>query len=204
MQASGKNSTHILGWMALVVAFSFGFTDEPEHAPLTLDYIHYHVNDAQAARKFFIGHFQAHPLAKPDKNPLPFVEYLEVRPGQASIAISPRGPFPGLNMQDPARWRRTPIRMDANTPPAYGVHWLALRTENLKLALQSLDRQGVKIAAAEAQVPGEPHAKAAVVWGPEFTRILIIQRGGEKKQETLYGIDHLLILVEDLPENVRF
>lgn len=32
----------------------------------------------------------------------------------------------------------------------------------------------------------------------------MVQRGGEHRQPTAYGIDHLLILVEDLEKNVRF
>lgn len=111
-----------------------------------LDTIHYFVNDARKAREYFTRHFGVKTLAKPEKNPLQFVEYLEVRPGQAAIAISPRGPYPGLH-QDIPRWKRGPTEIPpANrpAPPTYGVHWLALRTESLKLAVQSLEKQGLK------------------------------------------------------------
>jgi hypothetical protein len=188
----------------LLTLCAFLSSDEPPQTPIMLDNIHYYMNDAKAAREFFIKHFQAQPLAKPEKNPLPFVEYLEVRPEQASIAISPRGPFQGMHMQDPARWKRQSIHMTPQTPPAYGVHWLALRTESLKYALRSLEEQGVKIAQYEVTIPGEPMTKAAVVWGPEHTRILIVQRHREHNKETLYGIDHLLILVDNLAENIKF
>ncbi len=183
---------------------SFLSADEPANPPIMLDNIHYYVNDAKAAREFFARHFLAQPLAKPDKNPLPFVDYLEIRPEQASIAISPRGPYPGMHMQDPMRWKRQSVRMTAQTPPAYGVHWLALRTESLKFALRSLQEQGVKILEEDVRIPGDPTAKAALIWGPEYTRILIVQRNRERSKETLYGIDHLLMMVDNLSANVTF
>lgn len=179
-------------------------SDEPPQMPIMLDNVHYYVNDAKAAKEFFIKYFQGQPLAKPEKNPLPFVEYLEIRPEQASIAISPRGPFQGMHMQDPGRWKRQSIRMTSQTPPSYGVHWLALRTENLKLALHSLEEQGLKVVDSDVSIPGEPTAKAAAIWGPEYTRILIVQRHREHNKETLYGIDHLLIMVENLSDNIKF
>ena len=185
---------------------AFSLSDGSAPPPIMLDTIHYFVNDARKAREFFTKHFGMRVLAKPEKNPLQFVEYLELRPGQASIAISPRGPYPGLH-QDIPRWKRSPAEaLPANRlpPPAYGVHWLALRTENLKFAVQSLEKQGLKIADGDVRIPGEPSAKAAVFWGPERTLVTIVQRSGEHRQSTIYGMDHLLILVRNLEENVRF
>lgn len=187
-----------------LICCAFIPTDQPETPPIMLDNIHYFVSDPKAAKEFFVKHFQAKPLARPDKNPLSFIDYLEVRPEQASIAISPRGPYQGMYMQeDPIRWKRTSVKVSAKTPPTYGVHWLALRTESIKYSLKSLEAQGVKVISTEVDIPGES-SKAAMIWGPEYTRIVIIQRNREKSQETLYGIDHVMLLVENLEKNINF
>ncbi len=191
-------------WCILLITCASVPADEPCHMPIMLDTIHYYMNDAKAAKEFFVEHFQAQVLAKPERNPFPFIDYLEIRPEQASIAISPRGPFQGMHGQDPGRWQRQSVSVSVDTPPTYGIYWLALRTESLKHALRSLAEQGVKIADPEVEIPGEPHTKAAAIWGPECTRILIVQRSRERSEETIYGLDHLLFLVENLSENAKF
>lgn len=189
-----------------IVLCAFVSSDEPS-PPIMLDTIHFFVDDAGKATEFFTKHFDGQLLAKPEKNPLPSVEYIELRPGQASIAISPRDTYPGMHHPNMARWRRSPAESQpAKKPmqPVYGVHWLALRTENLKLAVQSLEKQGLKIAGRDVRLPGDPAVKAVSFWGPGYTLITVVQRSGERRQYTPYGIDHLLILVRDLPENIKF
>lgn len=169
--------------------------------PIMLDEIHYYINDRAATNAFFKQHFGAKAMMEETSNPFQFIDFLNVRPGQGTINISARGPFPGIQVGDPKRWEREVITPSASLPPQYGVHWVAFETKNLKKTIKRMTADGVGWGDKNFQLPGLPSTKAAWCWGPDYNRIVLVEN---KKASTDFGIHHLRLLVKNLPDNLRF
>ena len=184
---------------ALVVS-SFAQSDIE---PIMLDDIHYYMSDRDSTNRFFIRHFGARPMAQQPQNPFQFIDFLLVRPGQSTINISARGPFPGMRVRDPKRWNRTQIAPSPDLPPMYGMDWLAFCTQNLDVAIAKLKSEGIIFINENFKLPAEPEARAALLWGPDYNRIVIVERKNDNSI-TPFGIDHLQYIVEDLAANIKF
>ncbi len=182
---------------------AFGAAAQDDIAPIMLDDIHYYMSDRDSTNRFFIKHFGARPMAQQPINPFQFIDFLLVRPGQSTINVSSRGPFPGMRVRDPKRWNRTQIEPSPDLPPMYGMYWLAFSTKNLKKAIAKLKKGGIVFINENFKLPAEPSAKAAVLWGPDYNRIVIVERKNDSGI-TPFGIDHLQYIVEDLEANIKF
>lgn len=186
----------------LAVISLYAFAQNPLE-PIMLDDIHYYMSDRDSVNRFFIKHFGARPMAQQPVNPLRFIDFLLVRPGQSTINVSARGPFPGMRVRDPKRWNRTVIEPSPDLPPMYGMHWLAFCTKDLAQAVSKLKNEGIIFIEEQFRLPSEPEAKAAMLWGPDYNRIVIVERPDDSGI-TPFGIDHLQYIVEDLEANIRF
>lgn len=167
-----------------------------------LDDIHYYVYDRVKMNDFLIKNFKAKAMKEVSDNPLTFIDFLEVRNGQSTLNISPKGPFEGMKVADPKRWEKESVTPSPDNNLFYGVHWLALTTKNLKETLKLLKANGVQI---ENEAVDFPYAggKCASIWTPEYSRILLIERKNDIGKSD-FSIDHLLILVTELDKNIKF
>ncbi|MCS6968564.1 MAG: VOC family protein [Cytophagales bacterium] len=189
-----------LSWSLLLVLNGVA---QKRRQPIMLDDIHYYVSNRDSANRFFIQHFGARPMAQQPTNPLQFIDFLLIRPGQSTINISGRGPFPGMRVRDPKRWNRTVVEPSADLPPMYGMDWLAFCTKDLQAAIRQLKANGVIFISENFKLPAEVDVPAAMIWGPDYNRIVIVER----KQDsgiTPYGIDHIHYMVENLEANIQF
>ncbi|MCS7018792.1 MAG: VOC family protein [Cytophagales bacterium] len=193
--------TYLCTFLALMI--SMGVIAQSPLEPIMLDDIHYYMSDRDSTNRFFIKHFGARPMAQQPINPFQFIDFLLVRPGQSTINISARGPFPGMRVRDPKRWSRTQVEPSPNLPPMYGMDWLAFCTKNLKKAIAQLKKEGIIFINEKFKLPAEPNAKAALLWGPDYNRLVIVERKNDSGI-TPFGIDHLQYIVEDLEANIRF
>ncbi len=179
--------------------------------PVLLDDIHYYVSDRNAAEEFFTGFFGARVMPHPGPKPLEFVTFLSLRPGEGTIGISPRGPFPGIHVDDRNRWKREIIEPSEELPPTYGVFWLGIRTPTLIETLTRLEIEGMKVTQRMLSLPHDFLARAVLVEGPDFNRIALVERRDQqvsKPHERVawgdFGVDHLLLLVKSAKENEIF
>jgi catechol 2,3-dioxygenase-like lactoylglutathione lyase family enzyme len=170
-------------------------------APIMLDEIHYYINDRAATNAFFKQYFGAKAMMEETSNPFQFIDFLNIRPGQSTINISARGPFPGIAVGDPKRWEREVIAPSPTLPPQYGVHWVAFEVKNLKKTMKRMAANGVVWGDKAFAMPGQPDVKAAWCWGPDYNCIVLVEN---KKATTDFGIHHLRLLVKSLPDNLRF
>lgn len=182
---------------------ALGAIAQSDIEPIMLDDIHYYMSDRDSTNNFFIKHFGARPMAQQPVNPFQFIDFLLVRPGQSTINVSSKGPFPGMRVRDPKRWNRTQIEPSPDLPPMYGMDWLAFCTKNLKKAIAKLKKEGIVFINEKFRLPGDPAAKAAMLWGPDYNRIVIVERKNDSGI-TPFGIDHIQYMVEDLEANVKF
>jgi catechol 2,3-dioxygenase-like lactoylglutathione lyase family enzyme len=176
---------------------------QSERAPVMLDDIHYYMSDRDSTNRFFIQHFGARPMAQQPTNPFAFIDFLLVRPGQSTINVSARGPFPGMRVRDPKRWNRELVPPSADLPPMLGMHWLAFGTKNLKKAVAKLEQGGVKFVTKKLKLAHDPKAKAALCWGPDYTLIAVVERKADSGI-TPFAIDHLQYLVDNLDAHLKF
>jgi catechol 2,3-dioxygenase-like lactoylglutathione lyase family enzyme len=77
-----------------------------------------------------------------------------------------------------------------------------MSTPNLKENLKSLTNNGVEIAPLSEKIKlgNKKSSKLTLVWGPDYNRIMLV----EHKKTVGHRIDHLLLLVSDLPANLKF
>jgi catechol 2,3-dioxygenase-like lactoylglutathione lyase family enzyme len=176
---------------------------EQGSAPLLLDDIHYYFSDLEGAVEFFKRHFGAREGVHPGE-PIDFITFLVFRPGEGSINLSPKGPFAGVGLRAEERWlKREVVEPSSDAAPYYGVHWLALKTPSLGEALDRLESEGVTIVDLDWTLPAEPESRAALLWGPDFNRIVIVERPEMDGGVSRFGIDHLELLVSDLDATAR-
>ncbi len=176
-------------------------TETDSLQPIMLDDIHYYTLDRQKTNQFFIQNFGAKPMQGSGENPLSFIDFLQIHPEQSTINVSAQGPFPGIAVVDSSRWEREVVKPSPNLPPMYGVHWLALSTSDLAKTTEQLKANGVEFISEDFNLPNDSKAKAIAVWGPDYNRVIVLEKPA---QDTPYRIDHLMILVENLDENVKF
>jgi catechol 2,3-dioxygenase-like lactoylglutathione lyase family enzyme len=172
-------------------------------APIMLDDIHYYSIAHPQMKAFFIKHFGAKVMREQPLNPLSFIEFLAISPTQSTINLSPKGPFEGVRVGDPKRWEKETITPSAALPAMYGVHWLALSTNDLAKSLTTLEANGVTIASKNFALPGQPQAKAAAIYTPDFNLLVLVERR-DAKLTTPYAIDHIQLLVGSVADNVKF
>jgi catechol 2,3-dioxygenase-like lactoylglutathione lyase family enzyme len=195
--------------IGLVVASS-AFAAEPAKpiavdklAPIMLDDIHYYSVAHPQMKAFFIRHFGAKPMREQPLNPLTFIDFLAISPTESTINLSPKGPFEGIRVGDPKRWEKSVVPPSPTLPAMYGVHWVALSTNDLTKALATLEANGVTVAARNFMLPGQPRAKAASVYTPDFNLLVLVERR-DAKLNGGFGIDHIQLLVKSVAENVKF
>jgi catechol 2,3-dioxygenase-like lactoylglutathione lyase family enzyme len=172
-------------------------------APIMLDDLHYYSVKSEELTRFFTGTMGAKRMREISANPLGFIRFYLLSPGQATVNISPKGPFPGIFVGDPKRWEKETVPPAPDLPPMYGVHWLAFSTRDLAGALERMARDGVHIVSRNFSLPTEPGAKAAAVYTPDFNLVVLVERRGTNAK-TDFAIDHLQLLVRDVPANVKF
>ncbi len=164
--------------------------------PLILDNMHYYVQDRVATRRFFQENFQAQ-VAQQQAPALKFMDFLILNPEQGTINISGRGPFEGIAVGDLSKWEKEIVKPAPDLPPTYGVYWIALKTRDLDKAIQSLKAHQVEFISEDFPLPSEPNVPAAMLWTPDYERIVMIERSAYEGK-TPYALDHLLLLVSDL------
>jgi catechol 2,3-dioxygenase-like lactoylglutathione lyase family enzyme len=195
----------LLAYGTLLIILSISAYLHPsQRAPLPLlfDHIHYYVTDRRAAEAFFIERFAAQVIPLPGPRPLEFVTFLNLRAGEGTISISPRGPFKGI----PARGGvGEAIEPKEDSPPIHGVYWLALRTSSLNRTLTRLEIEGVRVTQRTLRMPHDMFARAVMIEGPDFSNIALVERRdtqGSKRGERVvwgeFGIDHIMLLVPDV------
>lgn len=170
--------------------------------PLLFDDIRYFVSDRTAANSFFKTNFGAKALKEQPVNPVNFIDFLELRNGQVTLNISGPGPFEGVTGSDPKRGPRELVKPKANQY-VYGMHWLALSTRSLESTLKTLAMRRVPIAAIPAKLPFEPSARSIVVYGPDMSLVLLVERPSDPGP-TPFGVDHIQLLCEDVAANEKF
>jgi len=166
-----------------------------------LDDVHYYTLDREACNQFFETNYGTRAMLEDSSNPFQFIDFQLVKSGQSTINISKQGPFPGIKVGDPKRWERTLIQPSPNNPPRYGIHWLALGTQNLDAQISKLKGNGVKFIDENVKLP-HSNQKAALCYGPDYNLILNVESRGLGENE--YGVDHLMLLVKDLEANINF
>ncbi len=144
-------------------------------------------------------------------NPLRFVTFLSLRAGEGTINFSPRGPFPGVRVGEYESWAREVIEPAEDLPPRYGVHWLGIRALLMNRTLTRLEVEGVRVTQRMLSLPHDILARAAMVEGPDFTQIVLVERKPQSNPGANnkaiwgdFGIDHLLLLVKSAKENETF
>lgn len=175
--------------------------------PILLDDIHYYVSDStvrKVAVNYFKTFFKGRAMAEQAMNPMPFNDYISLRPEEATITISTSGPFLGINEDNPKRWLREKVKPSASNPPMYGVHWVAFNTKNIRKTVVKLLKAGYHFAMEDFTLPTEPEVNAVAMYGFDFNIIVLVERPKMKKMKTEFGIDHLQLLVHNLEENVKF
>lgn len=183
-----------------IKAQKFRDTLNPE-IPIMLDDIHYYTLDREACNTFFKTNFNAKAVKEDGPNPFRFIDFLRISKNQSTINISSGGPFPGIKVGDPKRWERETLQPSKANPPMYGVHWLALNVSSLSKARTELESSGVEIINPDYKLP---HTKepALLCYGPDYNYIVVVENSMVSPSE--YKIDHLLILVENLEDNIAF
>ncbi|MCI0339029.1 MAG: VOC family protein [Acidobacteria bacterium] len=203
--------------LALVFAFVFILTSvfalqpRTKPAPVLLDDIRYYVSDRRAAEEFFTNILAARVMPHPGTKPLEFITFLSLRPGEGTINISPLGPFAGVTPGSLNRWELEVIEPEIDLPPMYGVYWLGIRTSFLNQTLTRLEIEGVRVTQRMLSLPHDILARAAMVEGPDFNQIALVERKLSQRQAANdksvwgdFGIDHLLLLVKSARENEVF
>jgi catechol 2,3-dioxygenase-like lactoylglutathione lyase family enzyme len=184
-----------------LLSISLSFAQHP-HPPIMLDDIHYYIYDRAKMNDFLNKNFKTKAMKEVSDNPLTFIDFLEVRNGQSTLNISPKGPFEGMKVADPKRWEKENVIPSPDNNLFYGIHWLALTTKNLKETLKLFKENGIKIENENVDFPYSG-GKCATIWTPEYNRILLIERKNDSGKSD-FSIDHLLILVTDLEKNIQF
>jgi catechol 2,3-dioxygenase-like lactoylglutathione lyase family enzyme len=184
------------------IAYAFLCTAQTS-APIMLDDIHYYINDREAANVFFKKNFKAKAMKEESENPFQFIDFLLIRPEHSTINISAKGPFPGIRVGDPKRWEKETIIPSPDAPPQYGAYWTAFSTKNLAKAIKKMEKNGVVFIEKNYKLHHNPTAKAAMCWGPDFNRIVLIENKDDKGN-TPFGVDYVQLLVKNLDENIKF
>lgn len=175
--------------------------------PIILDEIHYTVSDSsirEVANNYFKTFYKGRLMAEQAVNPLPFIDFISVRPDESSISISIPGPFPGVEFGDQKQRTRELVKPSPLNPPMYGVRWLAFNTKSIRKTIKSLVSAGYQFAIEDFYLPTEPGVNAVAIYGFDYNIFVLVERPKMKKQKTEFGIDHLQLLVKNLEENVRF
>ncbi len=175
--------------------------------PILLDDIHYYVSDStvrKVAVNYFKSFFKGRVMAEQAMNPLPFNDYISLRPEESTITISTAGPFAGINSTNPKRWVHEKIKPSASNPPMYGVYWVAFNTKNIRKTVKNLLKAGYDFAMENFTLPTEPEVNAVAMYGFDYNIIVLVERPEMKITKTEFGIDHLQLLVNNLEENVKF
>lgn len=185
----------------------FLYVDSSAQKPILLDDIHYFVSDSsvrQVAVDYFKTFFKGRSMTEQPINPLPFNNYISLRPEESTITISSAGSFVGINEVNPKRWLREKVKPSASNPPVYGVHWVAFNTKNIRKTVRKLLKVGYKFAKENFTLPTESKVNAVAMYGFDDNMIVLVERPKMKKMPTEFGIDHLQLLVNNLEENVEF
>lgn len=169
--------------------------------PIMLDDVHYYTLDRQECNQFFETNFGTRAMKEDSSNPFEFIDFQLVKSGQSTINISKQGPFPGIKVGDPKRWERKLVTPSPNNSPRFGVHWVALGIHDLPSQIIKLKENGVAFINENVKLP-HTSQKAALCYGPDYNLLLIIE--SEKSDQSLYSIDHLMLLVQDLEKNINF
>lgn len=169
--------------------------------PIMLDDIHYYTLDREACNLFFEQNFFTKAMLEESENPFEFIDFQLLTVGQSTINISKQGPFPGIRAGDPKRWERKLITPSPDNAPRYGVHWLALETNDLSKSVRALQANGVEIADYDFELP-HSNAKSILCYGPDYNLIVVTENKSDQFQG--YRINHLLLLVDNMTENVNF
>jgi len=173
-----------------------------ELAPIMLDDIHYYTQNRKSCNDFFEINFGTRAVLEESPNPFEFIDFQLLQPGQSTINISKRGPFPGIAVGDPKRWERNFELPSPGNPPRYGVHWLALSTPILDQTIQKLEKNHVSIIDKNFSLP-HSNATSILCTGPDYN-LIVVKEDLDNEDVDGYSVDHLMLLVEDLEENQKF
>jgi len=179
--------------------------------PALLDEVHFYVSNRKAAEDFFIEHLAARIVPHPPPRPLEHITILSLRSGEGTINISPRGPFAGIQGAEQDYWKQQNTSSAEEPPPSYGLYWLGIHTTSLHQTLTRLEIEGIKVSQRSLSLPHDILARAALIEGPDYTRIALVERkkkirsmANEKSSWGDFSIDHLMLLVKDAKENEVF
>jgi catechol 2,3-dioxygenase-like lactoylglutathione lyase family enzyme len=191
----------------VIFCLFFLYFEATAQKPILLDDIHYYVSDSsvrKVAVNYFKTFFQGRAMAEQAINPLPFNDYISLRPEEATLTISTSGPFAGINEDISKNLLREKLKPSASNPPMYGVYWVAFNTNNIRKTVKKLLKTGYHFAMEDFTLPTEPEVNAVAMYGFDYNIIVLVERPKMKKMKTEFGIDHLQLLVKNLEENVKF
>lgn len=172
--------------------------------PIMLDDFHYYVRDRVATNQFFRKNFYTRPMKENSPNPFRFIDFQLVRPQQSTLNISKKGPFPGIKVGAAGRWERPEETPALDMKKRYGVHWIAFSTKDLESQLSELKANGVGII-EENYTLAYSNQKAALIHDLDYNMIVVVEdKDLEEMENQPYAIDHVVLLVESLEENVKY
>lgn len=191
----------------LVFCLLFCFFGAIAQKPILLDDVHYYVSAPSirtVAVDYFKTFFKGRVMAEQKMNPLPFNDYISLRPEEATLTISTAGPFAGMDEEDPERWLREKVKPSPLNPSMFGVRWIAFNTRNIRKTVRELLKAGYNFSMKNFTLPTEPQVNAVAMYGFDYNIIVLVERPNLKKMKTEFGIDHLQLLVNNLEDNVKF
>ncbi|GAB4407901.1 MAG: hypothetical protein OHK0039_10670 [Bacteroidia bacterium] len=178
--------------------------DDPDNPLMpSLESICYLSPNREAMRQFFTQTLQARAVSS-EGEAFDFMDALEVRPGQPLVRIFDPGPY--ADMQPGTAYTREALIAPTHDNHAtYGVYWAAFITNSIDGVVADLEASGVKFDwyIRNLPLPHEPGTRAASLWTPDRTLIVLVERATHPGQ-TLFSFDHLMIMVENLETAVDF
>jgi catechol 2,3-dioxygenase-like lactoylglutathione lyase family enzyme len=174
--------------------------------PIMLDNIHYYVGDSsqkKVATDYFKTFFNGRDMAEQPTNPLSFIDFILLRPDEATLNISSINQFSGIQNIGTLHRKQEKVKPDPKNLMMYGVHWVAINTKSIKKTVKKLLKAGYDFAMQDFTLPTEPDVNAVAMWGFDYNIIVLVERP-KLKAKTPFGIDHLQLLVKNLEDNVKF
>lgn len=180
--------------------------DSLAQKPIMLDNIHYYVSDTsqkKVATDYFKTFFNGREMMGQPTHPLAFIDFVLLRPDEATFNISSIDQFFGIQNIGSQYKKQEEVKLDAKNRAMYGVHWVAINTKNIKKTVKKLLKAGYDFAVQDFSLPTEPDINAVAMWGFDNNIFVLVERP-KLKAKTPFGVDHLQLLVKNLEDNVKF
>jgi catechol 2,3-dioxygenase-like lactoylglutathione lyase family enzyme len=174
--------------------------------PILFDNLHYCVTDSlhkHAAIEYLSTFFKAKLMQEEPSNPISHTEILMLGVDEATINISNSTMFQDLKIEKKYATKSKPMLRTPQALPNYGVRWLAVSTKSIKKTIKYLLKAGYTFSEDSFELPTEPETIAVAMYGFDNNIIVLVERP-KLKNTTLFCIDHIQLMVENLEESVKF